>query len=33
VDLEIAYSPHYNQLKLLETGLARTEWVFGPGAG
>jgi len=33
VDLEIAFSPHYNQLKLMEAGLPRTEWVHGPGAG
>ena len=33
VDLEIAFSPHYNHLKLMEGGLPRSEWVFGPGAG
>ena len=33
VDLELAFSPHHNQLKLLEAGLPRSEWVFGPGAG
>lgn len=33
MELEAAFSPHYNQIMALEGGLPRDEWVFGPGAG
>lgn len=31
-ELEAAFSPHYDEVSLLEY-LPRSEWVFGPGAG